>query len=917
MRVRLLGPVDVTAGGAARSVAGVRRQAVLAALALAAGHVVSTDRLADLVWGDAAPPTAANTLQSHVSYLRRVLGERGAILARPPGYLLDLGNEPTDVAAAERLIDQAAECAEPGRRASLLRAAIELWRGPALADLPGFEREAQRLDQLLLRARRQLVDVRLELGEHAALLGELGELCRQDPLDEEMAGRLMLALYRAGRQADALDAYRQLRATLREDLGIDPGPAVRDLESAILRQDPALDLPAAPVAATVPAQLPLAVATFAGRSREMAELDRLLDEPAAHSVVISAVSGTAGVGKTALAVRWAHRAASRFPDGQLYCDLRGFDPGGQIIHPCDALHGFLTALGIPADRIPDPVESRSALFRSLLAGKRVLVLLDNARDVEQVRPLLPGSPGCLVVVTSRNQLTPLLAIEGARPVTLDVLSTLEARDLVVGRIGRSRAAAEPEAVGEIVESCARLPLALAIACARAAAHPELPLAKLAGELRDAAGPLDALDGGDCGTDLRAVFSWSYRRLDPPAARLFRLLGLLPGPEVTASAAASLAALPLARTRTLLAGLAEAHLITEKTAGRFSAHDLLRAYAAELARLTDRVDALRSAQHRLLDHYTHSAHRAAALVHEPSDPLTLDPPRDGVTLASLADRPDALCWFGAEYPTLVAAIERAGDEGFDAYVWRLALILWDFQDRQGRWHDLSASMANALAAAYRIGDRDAQARIHRRAAVAARRLGRGDDAEGHLRQALARYQELSDRAGEARIVFSLTVLFDQQDRHADALRHARMAFDLHQELGDRRGLASATNAIGWCLSRMGDYEEAAIHCRRALEEHRAIGDEEGEAESLDSLGMVHHHLGEHRQAVADFEGALRMFRQGADRWAQAQVLGHLGDAHLAAGAPEAARGSWREALAILHSLSHRDADAVRAKLDSLR
>jgi len=915
VRVRLLGPVDVTVEGAARSVAGTRRQAVLAALALAPGHVVSTDRLADLVWGDAAPPTAANTLQSHVSYLRRLLGGRGAILARPPGYLLDLGAEPTDVTAAERLIGQAEQSADPGRRAGLLSEAVALWRGPPLADLPGFEREAQRLDQLLLRARRQLVDVRLELGEHAALLGELTELSRQYPLDEEVAGRLMLALYRAGRQADALDAYRRLRDTLREDLGIDPGPAVRDLESAILRQDPSLELPAVPVSAEVPAQLPLAVAAFTGRARELSTLDRLMDE-AAQSVAIAAVSGTAGVGKTALAVRWAHRAAGRFPDGQLYCDLRGFDPGGAVLDPVDALRGFLTALGTPADRIPEGLAARAGLYRSLLAGKRVLVLLDNARDVDQVRPLLPGAPGCLVLVTSRDRLTPLLAIEGARPVTLDVLSPREARDLITGRIGLGRALAEPEAADEIVERCARLPLALAIACARAAAYPELPLAKLAGELRDAAGPLDALSGDDCGTDLRAVFSWSYQRLDPAAARLFRLLGLHPGPDVTVSAAASLAGLPLERTRPLLAQLARAHLLTEKTAGRFSAHDLLRAYAAELAGRADDPAALGAAQLRLLDHYTHSAHRAAGLVHVGSDPLDLDDPRDGVTVAELTGRPDALAWLGAEYPALVAAIDRAAEEGFDAYVWRLALILWEFQDRQGRWHDLDASMANALAAAYRIGDRDAQARIHRRSAVANRRLGRGDEAERHLRLALERYQELGDRAGEARIVISLTVLFDQQGRYPDALRHARMAFDLHLELGDRRGQAAASNLIGWCLARLGSYAEAASHCLRALAEHRATGDEDGEAEALDSLGLINHHLGRYGQAVTDLEEALRLFRQGGDRYAQAQVLDHLGDTRVAAGEEPLARAAWRESLAILHELAHPDADTMRAKLDEL-
>ncbi len=501
MQVRLLGPVDVTIDGTPRPVAGRRRAAVLAALALQPGRVISADRLADLVWGDDAPTTAANTLQSHVSYLRRLLGGRDTIRARHPGYLLDLGAEPTDVSAAERLIRQAEQSGDRDRAARLLQAAIGLWRGLPLEDLAGFEREAQGLDQLQQRAQRALVDVRLALGEHAALIGELTELSRQQPLDEDVHARLMLALYRTGRQAEALDTFRRLRRTLADDLGLDPGPAVRELESAILRQDPVLDLPVPPGSAeTVPAQLPLAVAAFAGRHRELARLDELLAGPGngTPAVVISAVSGTAGVGKTALAVRWAHRVADRFPDGQLYVDLRGFDPGAPMLDPAEALRGFLTAFGTPPERIPAGLNSRAGLYRSLLAGKRVLVLLDNARDVDQVRPLLPGSAGCLVVVTSRNRLTPLLAIEGARPLTLDILSVPEARDLVTQRLGRARTSTEPEAVDEIVARCARLPLALAIACARAAAYPEFPLAKVAGELRDAAGPLDAFDGGDRG-----------------------------------------------------------------------------------------------------------------------------------------------------------------------------------------------------------------------------------------------------------------------------------------------------------------------------------------------------------------------------------------------------------------------------------
>jgi DNA-binding SARP family transcriptional activator/Tfp pilus assembly protein PilF len=927
VQVRLLGPIDVTIDGSPRPLVGRRRKAVLAALALQPARVVSTARLIDLVWDDAVPATATNTLQSHISYLRHLLGGRTAIRARAPGYLLDLGEETTDVATAERLIHDADQCVEPGEAASRLQAALALWRGPALADLdglPGFGEPAQHLDDLRRQAHRALIDIRLKLGRHTALIPELTELSREDPLDERIHGQLMLALYRAGRQADALETYQRLRRTLHDDLGLDPSQGVRDLESAILRQDPALEASTpADRTVAVPAQLPLAVAGFTGRARELARLDELLagdpeDNPAGSpAVVISAVSGTAGVGKTALAVHWAHRIAARFPDGQLYVNLRGFDPAGPMVQPADALHGFLTALGTPAERIPGDLAGRSALYRSRLAGKRVLVVLDNARDVDQVRPLLPGSPGCLVVVTSRNQLTPLLALEGARPLSLDMLSAEEARDLITRRLGADRVATEPDAADEIVARCARLPLALAIACARAAAHPEFPLAKLAGELSDVGGPLDAFAGGDPATDLRAVFSWSYQRIEGAAARLFRLLSLHPGPEIATAAAASLAGLPIARVRPLLTALTGAHLLTEKTIGRFTFHDLLRVYAGELAEDADGEADRRAALHRLLDHYTHTAHRAAVLVHPPSDPIVLAAPQPGVAVAEVSGRPGALAWLGAEYPALIAAIDRAAEAGFDAYVYQLALILWDFQDRQGRWHELDATMGAAFSAAQRTADRDAQARIHRRAAVAARRLGRGDDAERHLRQALDLYRGLGDREGQARIVFSLTVLFDQQGRHQDALRHAQQALQLYRATGDRRGEAGAINAVGWCLARLGHYEQAVAYCRHALTIHRETGDYDGEAESLDSLGYAHHHLGQHGLAIADYEGALRLFHQGADRYNEAQVLGHIGDVHLAAGTPDAAGNAWRDALAILHELDHPDASAMRAKLDALR
>ena len=518
MLIRLLGPVDVMADDGPRPVRGLRRKAVLATLALHAGGVVSTGLLAEVVWGEDAPATAVNTLQSHVSYLRTVLGDKAAIRARPPGYLLDLGGDHSDVQVAERLLRQGTHLADPAQGKRHLRAALALWRGRPLADVTGLawlEEQAERLDLLCLQIRRALAEARLATGEHAQLVPDLEKMAVEYPLDEHIHAQLMLALYRSGRQADALAVYHRMRSTLAEQLGIDPVQALRDLEIAILRQDPSLAAPAPAVTLTpavtpapaappslVPAQLPPAAAGFVGREPELATLDRLLNgiagtsQEAPAAAAISVISGTPGVGKTALALHWAHRARARFPDGQLYVNLRGFDPGGAALDPDEAVRGFLDTLGVPATRVPHGLAARAGLYRSLLAGKRLLVVLDNARDPEQVRPLLPGSAECMAIVTSRNDLTGLAAVHGAHSVPLRLLSAAEARSLLTRRLGPSRVAAEPDAADDIVARCARLPLALAIAAARAATAPGVPLAAIAAELSEAGRALDPFDGGD-------------------------------------------------------------------------------------------------------------------------------------------------------------------------------------------------------------------------------------------------------------------------------------------------------------------------------------------------------------------------------------------------------------------------------------
>ena len=459
-------------------------------------------------------------------------------------------------------------------------------------------------------------------------LAELHELIVQEPYDEELHGDLMVALYRAGRQADALAVARNLRASLAEDLGIDPGAAIRDLEAAILRQDPGLTRrsgaapgPALPEPTRAPAQLPVGVTGFSGREDEIAELDAHVDaardrvegsvstQGLADGTVVAVLHGTAGIGKTALAVHWAHHVAPRYPDGQLYANLRGFDPRRAPVAPADVLRGFLEALGTPANRVPNEVDAMAAQFRTLLAGRSVLLLLDNARDADQVRPLLPGGGGCVAVVTSRTPLASLAAAEGAHLVALDVLDPAEARDVLARRLGAERVTADEDAVRDIVAACAGLPLALAVVAGRAATRRDLPLGVVAAELRTAARPLDALRGEDETTDVRTVISCSYGALSARASRMFRLLGLHPGPDLSAEAAASLAGLSATEGQEVLDELVRAALVGVDRSGRLAIHDLLRAYATERAQ-EDPRPTQEGARHRLLDHYLHTAHDAA-------------------------------------------------------------------------------------------------------------------------------------------------------------------------------------------------------------------------------------------------------------------------------------------------------------------
>ena len=935
--VGVLGPLMVRSEGVAVPVPAPKQRVILAALALRAGQALSYDELAEIVW-DGAPPAAARVaIRNYVKRLRHVLGPVAGlrILTRDPGYALDAVPDEVDALRFTALCMKAATAVRQLKEAAredvtgvlgtwdVLGEALDLWRGEPLADVPShvlMAAEVPRLEALRMQALEWRMDAGLAQGRHAELAAELAQLVLDYPLRERFHAQLMLALYRCGRQAEALAAYQRTRRMLVDELGVEPGEELRDLQRGILAGDPRLAAPG-PVMASVapggvvPRQLPAGVAHFTGRTAELAALRAWLKQAsgADEAVKVTVIDGTAGAGKTALAVHWAHQAAGDFPDGQLYVNLRGFDPSGAPVASADALRWFLGAFGVTEERMPASADEQAAMYRSLLAGKRVLVVLDNARDAAQVRPLLPGSPSCLAVVTSRARLPGLAAIEGARLVPLDVLTAVDARALLVARLGE-RTRAEAEAANQLTELCSRLPLALSIVAARAAARPCLSLAELARELADARARLDALDAGDPAASIRAVFSWSYQQLSGPAARLFRLLGLHAGPDITVPAAASLAGVAPSRARMLIAELADANLIAELAPGRYAFHDLLRAYAADLCRTSDSDAECHDALHRVLDHYLHTAQPGSRLLNPARPHVAIEPPLPGVIPESIASPSEALAWFAAERQVLLAAINQASDMSFETYAWQLPWALMLFFDRQGLWNDQIAIQHTAIAAAKRRGDLAAQAHACRDLGWAKYRLGAFEEALGYFRNALSLHTQLGDRPGEARAHHDIAAAAEQLGRLSEALRHAYLSLALVEAEGTAAGLTRALNAVGWLHAQLGDHEEALRCCERALGLIRGHGDPLNEAATLDSMGFALYHLGRHGEAISCLRTAVGMIEGMRAQYLQTQVLIHLGDACQADGAPDDARRAWREALVILDRLQHPDAEQARGRLN---
>jgi len=951
LRLEVLGPLTVWREGVPVALGPVRQRAVLGLLAMHPDTGLRRTAIIDALWGDDPPATAVAIIQAYVSRIRRLLGPgpargRGGMLSWDGScYRLSPESLRLDVAEFSELTERARQAAAAGDGAGaceMYERAMRVWRGQALADI-----ELLAGDPAVTSLGRQRAAVVIEYADAAAAAGlddrvvaHLDGLTGRDPLDERAHARLMVALAAMGQQAAALRVYQDLAGRLDGELGVNPGPELAEAHLKVLRQEippaPALAAhgpapdpsgPAGPrnraAADPVPRQLPAAVCHFTGRAAEMKTLSALASQAAAITTAagdggtaISVISGTAGVGKTALAIQFAHRAMEWFPDGQLYVNLRGFDPSGTPVTAAEAIQGFLGAFGVPAERVRGNTQAQAGLYRSLLAGRRMLIVLDNARDADQVRPLLPGSPGCLALVTIRNQLISLVAAEGAHPITLDVLSEADARALLARRLGQERVAGELEVVTQLTQQCARLPLALAIAAARAVTQPYFPLRSIVTELRDVTGRLDALDGGEAATSVRAVFSWSYQSLSSPAARMFRLLSVHPGPDITAPAAASLTGLPLRQARLQVGELTSAHLLTEHAPGRFAFHDLLRAYAAEQAVALDSDAAREVALHRVLDHYVHSAYAASRLVNPSRDPITLTQPQPGALPECPAGYAEALDWLDAEHQALLAVIGRAAEAGFDTHAWQIPWTLVTFFQMRGHNHDLAATQLTALAAARRRGDVTGQAHAHRNLGRARALADCCDEAHAHLSQALRFFRELGDRVYQACTHQDIGMALDSESKYLRALSHDQQALELFRTVGHRRGLANSLNAVGLDYAHLGDYSRALSHCQQALNLCRELALRHEEAATWDSLGYAHHQLGHHSDAAACYGRALGLCRDLGNRCGQAEALIHLGDTHQASGDARGARDAWTHALAILDSIHDPGTETVRAKLAGL-
>ncbi len=956
MRFRLLGPLEIRAGEDWKGIGAPKWRSVLAALLIRAGQIVPVDVLINEVWGETPPAKAGNLISIYVLRLRRLLGDTDSTLlvTRAPGYLLRLASGDTDAQVFEALVREgrrAYAAGEPERAAAQLAEALALWHGSPLADVPQtalVDAEARRLTDLRLDAAELRIKAELACGNHAQVIPELRRLLADHSLSENLWLLLMQALDGAGRHAEALDAYGQARSVLAEELGIDPGTELRQFYADLLAKDDALtkdagDAPGSisagavapssrsatpsPVTAEarsarsvpVPAQLPADVADFTGRDDQVKHLCDVLASGSADAdpgvVSIALVAGSGGLGKTSLAVHAAHRVGRSFPDGQLYVDLLGATP-----HPlpaADVLARFLRDLGVDGREIPVDDDERAARYRTVLAGRRMLIVLDNARDAAQVRPLLPGTASCAVLITTRSRMPDLAS---TRLVDLNVLDDDEALTLFTRVVGDERAAAEPEATAELLLACAGLPLAIRICAARLTTRSGWTIRAMANRLRDEHRRLDELRAGDLA--VRASFQVSFASLpaDAPAdgiapADAFRLLGLWQGPSISSVAAAALFGTPEYQAEDALETLVDAHLLESTSLDRYKFHDLLRVYSSERAVADLSAQVRDAAIGGLLEWYMRTADAAATAVAPRRYNMPLDPGEHGQPPLSFGTAEEALAWYDGERVNLVAATRQAAESGLHEIAWRLPAPLFQLFSSRGNWTDGIATNRIALESARRVGNRQGEAWILNNLGDA---LGFTREAEGIdcLERSLAIRREIGDRMGEAQAANNLADAYHWLGRTDEALELWQRALELNRKVGRRFGEGIALVNLGWTLLDLARAEEAIDHLLQAREAFAEVGYADGVGYALHHLGRCYLLLGRDADALECLQQALAGHQATGNQRRQAATLRSLADAQNRVGLKAEARESWTAAAAIFEALGDStEAAEIRAEQDA--
>ncbi|WUW24026.1 tetratricopeptide repeat protein [Streptomyces sp. NBC_01463] len=946
---RLLGPLDVRFGGSSLALGGPRQRTVLTMLLLAPGRVVSVDSLIDTVWPNGAPATARNQIAICVAALRKVLraatGGSDLIVTAHPGYTLIARAHRIDVVDFEERVGRAREAARGGQTAEacdIFAEALSLWRGRALDGVTGVrvEQEAGRLEGLRLDVHEEYAGLRLQLGHHHALVPELSALVAEHPLREQARAHLILAQYRSGRRAEALAAFREGRRFLVEEMGIEPGPVLQGLHDLVLRDSPELTQPpAGPAPAPAPApapgvpcQLPVESASFTGRSRELGALERMLDERLGRSpLAMAAISGISGVGKTALAVHWANRIAARFPDGQLFTDLRGYDELDDPVSPATTLDRFLRALGVPAPQIPADPGERAALYRSVLGGKRVLIVLDNARSLQQIRPLLPGNGRCCVLITGRDPMDELLGDYAVLQIGLNAMAADEATALLAGIAGGNRIGVDPAATARLGELCDRLPLALRIAGARLAAKPHWSVRTLVSRLEDQRRRLDELSPGEGG--VRAGFRLSYRDLPPAARKLYRRLGLLAVPDFAAWVGAALLDTDPVEAENLIEQFVDAQLLeVAHSSGpgiRYRFQDLLRLFAWERAQDEESEEERGAALERAYGGWLTLADSARQRAYGGGHSVVYGPVRRLPLPTDLVDEllDDPMMWFESERTALADVIGQASGTDRSAYAWGLTVNSTTLFEAKNYLEDWRSCAENALAAAERTGDRlgeatmlrslgtlaiyqrryeearswllrsltlfDACGEVHGRAvtlrnlALCARFSGELDEAARGARESLEGFRQAGDTAGESHVLGLLAQLELERGNVRAGMALCTEAIAKSREASSVRGETQNTYRMAEALLRQGDPARAQEVCYKVLELTREDGDRLGEAHALRGIGEASWRQGRTEAAQTVLREALEAAEEVEDRFLQARIEADVGFALAVHGASDPA------------------------------